>query len=214
MASFRNPMGANETFQNILSYYNESHRAHHVLEHIVNMLDEFDAMEEDRYWMSQYERAPEGISGNAHFQYPMELAIWFHDAVYNPRAKDNEELSAVLLADSLKKLGIFDSVAFEHSKSVILDTKHTTKPRSDEGSIVVSIDLAILGKSEEEFDRYETNIRKEYEWVPWMDYCKGRSAIIQSFLDRSSIYFTDFFRHTYEASARKNLARSIEKLKF
>jgi predicted metal-dependent HD superfamily phosphohydrolase len=71
----------------------------------------------------------------------------------------------------------------------------------------------VLGKPEKEFDAYEVGIRKEYDWVPLADFCTGRSKILQSFINRPSIYLTEIFRDKYESAARKNLERSIKRLK-
>ena len=74
------------------------------------------------------------------------------------------------------------------------------------------IDLAILGQSPDLFGAYDRGIREEYSWVPEDDYRKGRIAVLQSFLERKSIYSTDYFRSEYEEKARKNLCRAILRL--
>jgi predicted metal-dependent HD superfamily phosphohydrolase len=79
--------------------------------------------------------------------------------------------------------------------------------------ILTDIDLSILGAEARAFSQYEKRIRFEYAWVPWDEYSAGRARILQSFLDRTTIYSTPLFIQMYEARARENLARSIEKLK-
>lgn len=73
--------------------------------------------------------------------------------------------------------------------------------------------LAILGKSEYEFDTYEAEVRREYAFVPEADFRLGREKVLKFFLERPSIYLTEFFRAKYEVRAKKNLERSIKNLR-
>ena len=57
-------------------------------------------------------------------------------------------------------------------------------------------------------------MRREYAWVPDVQFRAGRSARLRLFLERPAIYATEFFRAKYEAAARSNLERSIQKLAF
>jgi pantetheine-phosphate adenylyltransferase len=191
MSALGNPKGSEAILKNLLTRYDEPHRGYHTLAHIVAMLDELDLVGENDSTIA--------------------LAIWFHDAVYDPKAKDNEEQSAQLAQDSIKKIGLPDSLG-EQVHELVMTTKHTTVPTDHSAQVLADIDLMILGKPEKEFDVYEVGICKEYEWIPQSDFCAGRSNILQSFLDRPSIYSTEVFRGKYESAARKNLERSIEKL--
>jgi predicted metal-dependent HD superfamily phosphohydrolase len=95
---------------------------------------------------------------------------------------------------------------------MIVATKHIAKPEYPDDAVLCDIDLAILGQPEEAFDVYERQIRREYEWVPEAQFRERRKAILQSFLERRTIYSTKFFHQRYEKQARKNLARSISQL--
>src|SRR5258707_14163475 len=63
----------------LASRYSEPHRAYHTLRHIEHCLDEFEAVRQEA-------RDPVAV----------EMALWYHDAVYDTRRRDNEELSAIL----------------------------------------------------------------------------------------------------------------------
>jgi predicted metal-dependent HD superfamily phosphohydrolase len=89
---------------------------------------------------------------------------------------------------------------------------HSTEAGSDAAS-VVDVDLSILGQSEQRFDKYEEQIRQEYEWVPKQIFKMKRTEILEKFLARSRIYATDFFAAKYEQQARRNLEKSIRRLK-
>ncbi len=191
MSVLGNPVESEMILQDLLTRYSEPHRAYHNLEHIVSMLDELKLVNEDNYIVA--------------------LAIWFHDAIYDPKAKDNEEKSGQLAKEAIRKIDIlflFD----EYVNHLIILTKHLAIPDEHQAQILVDLDLAILGKPEKEFDVYEVGIRKEYDWVPQSDFSAGRSKILQFFLDRPFIYCTEFFRDKYENTARENLVRSIKRL--
>ncbi len=187
MKSIGNPDWSEKTFAELVTRYSEPHRHHHNLEHIVSMLDELELI--STLFVFEDQTA-------------MKLAVWYHDAIYDPKAKNNEEQSALLI---IKSFGVKVS-------DLILATKHTLDPDDVNARFLVDLDLAILGKSEKEFDRYEDNIRKEYSHVSEEDFRLGRAKVLQSFLNRQSIYSTNFFRDKYENTARKNLERSIKKL--
>jgi len=140
------------------------------------------------------------------------MAIWFHDAIYDPKGKDNEERSANLAAEVLISARLPEGFG-QRVKRLILATKHAAPPEAADSAMIVDVDLSILGQSRERFLKYEAEIRQEYAWVAEDAFAKGRSAILKSFLDRSNIYNTPFFKEKYETAARKNLEWSLERLR-
>ncbi|MDP2768350.1 MAG: hypothetical protein Q8O81_00760 [Giesbergeria sp.] len=148
------------------------------------------------------------LPGVLHNPAAMALALWFHDAVYWPWSAHNEERSADWAARFLRAqtlpVALVDTV-HQH----ILDTRHTPGPLTGDAQWVVDIDLAILGQGTAVYDQFERNVRHEYFFVRRARYIAGRSAVLQSFLDRPRIYGTDWFFARYEAAARQNLARAL-----
>ncbi len=188
----------------LVSRWSEPWRAYHTLDHLQEMLAELGHCPH-RF------AAQEGYC--VHFdQTAIQMAIWYHDAVYSTQAKDNEERSADLfrVMAGRYRLGVdfTDRVVF-----LIEATKHARVLDDLNARALCDIDLAILGKSEFDFDEYERQIRDEYNWVPEAQFREKRAEILQSFLKRKNIYSTQFFQKKYEERARKNLARSIERLK-
>lgn len=163
--------------------YAEPHRRYHTLEHIEHCLAEFA----DARHLAEN---PEDV----------ELALWFHDAVYDTRRHDNEERSAAWLLELRPDA--------KRAADLILATKHHRASTPDE-ALLVDVDLAILGQSEERFGLYERRIREEYAWVPEPIFRQKRAEILQGFLARPFIYGTEFFRARYETAARRNLQRSL-----
>ncbi len=123
----------------------------------------------------------------------VEVAIWFHDCIYDVHRHDNEERSAVMAGELLTQCAAAIPRVDEVQR-LVLATKHNGAPDWGDGEFMVDIDLAILGKPAAMFDRYEQAIREEYGFVAEPLFRQGRSKILQSFLDRPSIYVTESFR--------------------
>lgn len=179
----------------VTRYYSESHRAYHILEHIGHCLDEFEQV---RHLATN----PDAV----------ELALWYHDAIYDTKAKDSEERSAALAVEVVRDASLSDNFG-QSVVNLITATKHTSTSTDPDVQLLVDIDLSILGQSEDKFDEYERQVRKEYEWVTEDAFVAGRLAILKSFLDRPTIYSTWFFRNKYEVQARRNIAKSLARLR-
>lgn len=136
------------------------------------------------------------------------LALWFHDAIYNPRAKDNEQLSAEWATRALSEAGA-DPAAIARIHALILDTLHTAEPAPGDASLLVDIDLAILGAAPARFAEYEQQVRAEYAWVPGFLYRYKRRQLLREFAQRQPLYRCPALRERFEEQARINLARAI-----
>jgi predicted metal-dependent HD superfamily phosphohydrolase len=177
--------------EELLGRYSEPHRAYHTLQH----LDEcFAALEPARHLAERLAEA--------------ELALWFHDAIYDPRAGDNEERSARWAEQALLAAGVASEIS-ERVGALVLATRHDAVPEGRDARLLVDVDLAILGASEPRFAEYERQVRDEYAWVPDDAFRRGRARILRSFLERPSLYGTEWFSERLEARARENLRRSL-----
>jgi len=141
----------------------------------------------------------------------VELAVWFHDAIYETRRRDNEEKSAQWACDSALASGLSTASA-AHIYDLVMVTKHNAVPFGRDAEVLVDIDLGILGTEAARFDEYENQVREEYSWVPWPLYRRERRRVLHEFLSRQAIYCTEHFRASYEAQARENVARSLARL--
>ncbi len=140
------------------------------------------------------------------------VAAWFHDAVYDPRAKDNEERSADLTRTDLGPLGTQEGVLTEAGRLILLTKTHRCSVDDRDGQVMLDADLAILGADRSNYDAYARAIRREYAWVPDDEYRKGRRRVLESFLGRDRIYRTDELHRAAEEQARGNLRREIDGL--
>lgn len=138
-----------------------------------------------------------------------ELAVWFHDAVYDSTRSDNEARSAGLARQQLERAGVPEA-QMARITGMILDTRHQEVATSPDGAVVADADLSILAASQEEFDQYEVAIRREYSHLTDAEFARGRQHFLEAFLQRPRIYQTDAFAHL-EPLARTNLKRSLRR---
>ncbi len=181
-------------YEQLTQAYAEPHRHYHNQQHIAECLAEFD-----------------GARHLAHEPNEVEMALWFHDAVYDPKAGDNEEQSALLAKRCLESAGL-SRLASTVAELVMVTRLHDAGAGPD-AALMVDVDLSILGQSETRFSEYEAQIRKEYGWVPKPIFNSKRKQILLRFLERQHIYTMEFFTAKYEEKARRNLEQSVRKLK-
>ena len=189
-----NAVPPTDAFARLVAMYSEPHRCYHNLAHIEDCLGEFDRAK-------QLATDPTAV----------ELAIWFHDAVYDPRAADNEERSAELAKDWLSDLHASDALTDSVGRLVLATKSHDASLHAD-APLLADVDLSILGKPPEQFWQYERQIREEYAWVEKSVFAAKRAEILRRFLARERIYQTDIFFHRMEAQAQANLRASVQRL--
>lgn len=178
-------------FNTLVARYGEPHRRYHTLQHLAECLAAFDQARH--------------LAAHAA---EVEMALWFHDAVYDVRRSDNEEQSAQWAESALQAAGVPAPVAARVS-SLVLATRHSAEPVSPDERVLVDVDLGILGSGEARFAEYERQIREEYAFVPALLFRRKRKAILQTFLQRPRIYSTPHFFAALEQAARRNLKRAI-----
>ena len=181
-------------FSRLAACYSEPHRKYHTMQHLNECLAHLESVD-------SFAERPEEV----------ELALWFHDAVYDTRRKDNEERSAEWARDSALAAGLSEEQA-RRVHGLVMATMHNALPIGKDAAVLVDIDLSILGSDVARFDEYEVQVQQEYSWVPGPLYRSGRRKILQEFVSRQSIYTTEYFRDRCEAQARSNIARSLARL--
>ncbi|MFT7676708.1 MAG: putative metal-dependent HD superfamily phosphohydrolase [Planctomycetota bacterium] len=174
--------------------YAEEQRAYHTLQHLEEC---FAALEPAAHLA---ERIAE-----------VELALWFHDAIYETKGSGSEEQSARWAEKELLAGGASAEVA-SRVAGLVLATKHDAVPEGADAQLLVDVDLSILGADPVRFDEYEQQVRREYGWVPVVLFRSNRAKLLASLLERPSLYSTSWFAERLEQRARKNLARSLAQL--
>jgi len=171
--------------------YSEPQRHYHTLQHLGECLAWFER-----------EQSMADHPGE------VAIALWFHDAIYDVHAHDNEARSAEWARSAMLAAGA-QAEAAERVHALVMATRHDAVPEGRDAELLVDIDLSILGAEQERFDEYERQVHAEYAFVPDEVRLPRRRAILQRFLAREAIYATPRMHALLEARARANLARSI-----
>ena len=182
-------------FNQLVRAYGEPQRHYHTLQHLRECLAHWDAA-------SALARRPEEV----------ELALWFHDAVYDPRRKDNEERSAQWAREAVAAAGCPPALGERIAQLVLATASHQAAADDPDAQLLLDIDLAILGASPQRFDESSRQVRAEYAHVADADFRAGRSRVLAGFLARDRIYVTAPFHDALEQRARDNIGRSLAAL--
>lgn len=183
-----------KVFQKLVDRYSEKHRHYHNLNHVDDCLKHLDE-----------------IADSINDIKTVEVALWFHDIIYDPKRNDNEKMSSEYAKAFLESVNMASDTITQIEHLVAL-TKHPSFPATNDEKYVIDLDLAILAANQEHYDRYELCIRKEYQFVPSLLYKRGRKKILMSFAKSDRIYWTDYFYKKYENQARANIKRAIANL--
>lgn len=177
--------------QQLLDAYTEPQRHYHTQQHLSECLAHL-----------------EDVIDRAKAPGEVEVALWFHDAIYQPKAKDNEHRSAAWAAASLAAAGL-DVTVIERVRGLVMATCHDAVPTDPDQQLLVDIDLAILGAPQDRFAEYDRQIRAEYAWVPGVVYRWKRRQVLLGFLSRADLYLTPTFKARLETRARDNLRTAV-----
>ncbi|WAU74869.1 HD domain-containing protein [Acinetobacter sp. TR11] len=175
-----------KVFNKLIAAYSEKQRAYHTLQHLYECLVLVDSIRADL--------------NDAH---AVTLALWFHDAIYDPQAKDNELKSAELFEQYLAQDLSIDIV--QKIKQWIIATQKHESTNELDLQFLLDIDLAILAASPERFAEYEQQIQQEYAWVDLDIYSIKRKQVLAHFYQTEPLYQTEYFQQSLEQRAKENL---------
>lgn len=188
--------------RDLLARYREAGRHYHDGGHLLAVLRALD------------ELAAPGSPSAA-----LRLAAWYHDAVYDPTAAagDNERRSAELAERGLARLGVAAPLVADVASLVRATATHRLDgigaPLVAEAALFLDADLAVLGGTAAEYDRYADGIRREYGHLDEATYRAGRAAVLQRFAERDRLYLSAAGVARFEAAARANLDRELAALR-
>lgn len=179
--------------------HGEPHRHYHDWGHVERLLTLFDRF-------------------HGAMQHPRVLlyALYWHDAVYDPTAHDNEERSAALLREEAADLLSADELDLAETM-ILASQDHRVPEGLSPGAeadlkLFLDFDLSHFAAPPDAFAVRNAAIRREYAWVPEVDYRRARAAVLGGFLARERIYLTPACHDAWEAKARANLQRAVADL--
>ncbi|MFV0253625.1 MAG: DUF4031 domain-containing protein [Beutenbergiaceae bacterium] len=178
----------------LLDRWSQPHRRYHDSRHLLAVLDALDLL---------YRPGP--VEQN------VVLAAWFHDAVYDGVPGADEAASANLARSQLSGLLPPADVA-EIVRLILITTEHQPPPDDHSGARLCDADLAILGASEGDYDRYRAAVRQDFAHLGHTQWRKGRAAVLTALLARDPLFRTDRGRSLWQATARANIARELSDL--
>lgn len=182
--------GEEEIFIELDRRYRERHRVYHTAEHIRHCLAEFKPVRDMLL-------NPDAV----------ELAIWFHDAIFASGASDNEALSTQLAQKKLWMVDVPHEVRVRVA-DLIMATRHDGRlsPRDPDAIMMADINLSSLGAYPQMFDENAQRLRREMR-LSNEEFFKRQAIFLVKLFQRYSIYGTTFFYKKYERQARKNIER-------
>lgn len=191
-------------WRNIEAAYREPHRRYHVLKHLGQFLDHLKRF-------SEGSKAPVAL----------RLAVFFHDIVYDSRAKDNEERSAQLAEAFLKEHGL-DHLSYAVGTLIRATASHlaASQLKLDESKLTraelwlfLDCDLLILAAKPRAYSTYVVAVAYEYSHLPPHVFAKGRADFLAAFLKHEKIFHTEAVAALCEAQARRNLGSELKSLR-
>lgn len=188
----------------LLQRWGEPHRAYHTTQHLQEALDLLST------WCT-------GGSGStrcaSNWPSALALALFFHDAIYDPHRADNEEASAQLARSMLGPVGVPEEMLSAIDRLIDV-TRHAAMPALDDERLMVDIDLAILGARPERYAQYRAQVRQEYRHVAEQDFLRGRLGVVERFLGQGlGLFHTERGRAELGAQALRNLAAEAQDLR-
>ena len=191
------PSTAMAVWSDLAARYQEEHRSFHTLRHIaecVNVVDQYAAR------VGWSDVPPE-----------LELALWFHDIVYEPGSNDNEQLSADVFEAWASKARLSEELV--HGVNLlILETEAHLGRGAMLAGVMCDCDLTILGSSERRYAEYARTLRSEFSHCPDWKFRLGRASFLRQLLKRNFLYTAPVFENAFESRARANIQAELSSL--
>ena len=189
------PDAARQVQEDLLRRWAEPHRSYHDTRHLAEVLARV-----------------EELSGHAEHADLVRCAAWWHDAVHDGRAGDDERASAALAHDQLRALGVAGRHVDAVAELVLLTTHHDPgDPADPDAAVLCDADLGILAARQERYDEYAADVRAEYGHVPDELFSAGRAGVLRRLLSHRRLFRTPTGTR-WEEAARDNVSRELARL--
>ncbi|MDQ3275954.1 MAG: metal-dependent phosphohydrolase [Actinomycetota bacterium] len=182
--------------ERIAARYREPHRRYHDLRHLEEVLEAVDL-----------------LAAEAGDLEVVRWAAWFHDAVYEPAADDNEERSALLATEELAAYDVDPAAVRDVARLVRLTASHDPAPGDPDGAVLCDADLAVLAAAPDRYAAYAHDVRVEYAHVDDRAFATGRAGVLSSLLGRDALYRTRTGHRLWDDRARANVSAELARLR-
>jgi len=139
----------------------------------------------------------------------LNLASWYHDAVYNALRHDNEAKSAEMALKFLQETSLAPARQARVADLIRRTQDHTQPPDDADLLLFLDADLSILGAPEAAYGEYAHQVRREYRLVPDLLYRPGRRQVLARLRAAPVLFHTPALRAELDASARRNLRAEL-----
>lgn len=173
--------------RDLLLRWQEPHRHYHDVRHLAQLLSSLTTLSGGT--------PPRAVA----------LAAWFHDAVHDGVAGDDERGSATLARASLEAADLPGDEVDEVVRLVLLTIHHDPDPGDEAGILLVDGDLSVLGQPPGRYHYYSRGVRLEYPQVDDQMFAAGRMRALDELLSKKQLFGSSAGREFWEAQARGNL---------
>ena len=192
---------------------NYANRHYHSLTHIVSCLKNLEKI------ISVREKTSHPLTKIE--QEYLVSAILFHDIIYGEKKDVSDEKMSALLFEEFISPYSKNQDYIASVKELILSTEHLKEDFTPNYvsqhlvDLMADIDLSILSSSINNYRVYSQNVRKEYAYVPDIEFAKGRIKILVSLSKKAEdgvLYRTKDFM-SKNKKALININNEIKELK-
>ena len=181
--------------RDVLERYTEPHRRYHDLRHLGEVLAALGVLSEGRPLAAT-----------------VLCAAFFHDAVYERTAYDDEQRSADLAGQVLRRLGWAAAPVAQVVRLVLLTATHDPAPDDEAGALLCDADLAVLAAAPERYLAYAADVRHEYAHLDDEAFRAGRAAVLRELAGRPRLFTTPLGHRRWDERARQNLRGELAQL--
>lgn len=179
-------------FEDICTHYSEPHRVYHTLTHLKHFIESLEQVGE--------------LSAEVYF------ALYYHDVIYKPGNKANEQQSAALATKVLTQWQLDPTFISRVSELILMTESHKCDSADSEACLFLDADMAILGSPLDTYLKYADKVRREFRRYPNFIYNKGRTDFLRQTLKSERIFLSEHFHQRFEQQARSNIAAELQML--
>ncbi len=139
-------------------------------------------------------------------------AAFFHDAVYDPTAADNEAASARLATTALRELDWTTQRCDRVAAMIAATAAHDVGSADLDTAVLLAADLAVLAAEPARYADYVRGVRREYCHLEERRWRPGRAAVLRALAAQPRLFADVLGLNDWELRARANIAAELASL--